>query len=617
MAGLLTSTALQARRHGMLGAPAALAATIFWSRAVSQLHLRHPHEDAFILFRYAEHVARGEGIVFNSTGPHAEGATDFLWMLLLALGARSGVDVALTAAFLNAVGAGLLVGILVHLCFGRRKPGVIDVVFALFVAVSAPFLAGAHSSCDGFSTELYCGLAVLGYGLSVSDFRAALLATPYSALLLGLFRPDGVLLGIAVVAVAAVRKRHHAALLRQLGRHSAVALALGGAYFTWRFNYFGELLPLPLYVKSRGATPLPGLEQNTDWFLYASGLPSVFAVMTVLVLWQRRHGRVSRRSRLMLGATLPALILFAGLLFAHQSQNVDFRFQAPIFSVVLAATLALLSGVLARAKSPGARVFWCALTALALLPALHNGRQVWALDYLDSTAVALGPELDESTLVLTEAGRVPYWTRARVIDVVGLNDPRSAKHPPDRSYIASLRPDVIMYHSAGTLDEAAISLLPPEGAEGEVVRVPAAALASALVEPYRSLLTTVGADFPKQVLPHRFAAAALTNYVTTTDDFDIFLVRYGAGFRHVWAVRRGQPFSASIERTLQESARRPYLSYADAKGIRVGSLPCRLLSGLARHLGPRSLGWPQIPTCDIQGAQPSPVRSRPEPGEAH
>src|SRR5688500_14402398 len=43
----------------------------------------HPEEDAYIMFRYAEHVAQGRGIVFNPAGPPAEGATDFLWMVML------------------------------------------------------------------------------------------------------------------------------------------------------------------------------------------------------------------------------------------------------------------------------------------------------------------------------------------------------------------------------------------------------------------------------------------------------------------------------------------------------------------------------------------------------
>ena len=56
-------------------------------------------------FRYAEHVAEGRGIVFNSGGPPTEGSTDFLWLMLLSASVAIGLDVAIAALALNAMGA--------------------------------------------------------------------------------------------------------------------------------------------------------------------------------------------------------------------------------------------------------------------------------------------------------------------------------------------------------------------------------------------------------------------------------------------------------------------------------------------------------------------------------
>src|SRR5262252_7965859 len=64
-----------------------------------------PNEDALILFKYANNVANGHGVVYFAGGPHAEGATDFLWMLALAGARRVGVDVGVAAAILNALAA--------------------------------------------------------------------------------------------------------------------------------------------------------------------------------------------------------------------------------------------------------------------------------------------------------------------------------------------------------------------------------------------------------------------------------------------------------------------------------------------------------------------------------
>ena len=39
----------------------------------------HPHEDAAILMRYADHFANGHGLVWNIGDDPVDGATDFLF----------------------------------------------------------------------------------------------------------------------------------------------------------------------------------------------------------------------------------------------------------------------------------------------------------------------------------------------------------------------------------------------------------------------------------------------------------------------------------------------------------------------------------------------------------
>ena len=55
---------------------------LFWANVLIYFGAS-PAEDALILFRYAEHLSQGQGIVWNSC-VRAEGATDFLWMIVIA-----------------------------------------------------------------------------------------------------------------------------------------------------------------------------------------------------------------------------------------------------------------------------------------------------------------------------------------------------------------------------------------------------------------------------------------------------------------------------------------------------------------------------------------------------
>ena len=48
-------------------------------------------DDCYISFRYAEHLAKGYGLVWN-VGEYVEGYTHLSWVLLLALGIKLGVS---------------------------------------------------------------------------------------------------------------------------------------------------------------------------------------------------------------------------------------------------------------------------------------------------------------------------------------------------------------------------------------------------------------------------------------------------------------------------------------------------------------------------------------------
>ena len=68
------------------GAGAAMLAGL--AHAVS---LRWTCDDAFISFRYARNLVRGNGLVFN-VGEAVEGYTNFLWTLGVAVGMLLGVE---------------------------------------------------------------------------------------------------------------------------------------------------------------------------------------------------------------------------------------------------------------------------------------------------------------------------------------------------------------------------------------------------------------------------------------------------------------------------------------------------------------------------------------------
>jgi arabinofuranosyltransferase len=61
---------------------------------------RFIQDDAFISFRYAENLVRGEGLVWNQ-GERVEGYSNFLWTILIAGGMKLGFEPVLLSQVLG------------------------------------------------------------------------------------------------------------------------------------------------------------------------------------------------------------------------------------------------------------------------------------------------------------------------------------------------------------------------------------------------------------------------------------------------------------------------------------------------------------------------------------
>src|SRR5262249_6892870 len=72
-------------------ASAGLAALVLALGVVRAARIAWVTDDAYISFRYADHLVRGFGLVFNP-GERVEGYSNFLWTLWCALGLRLGFD---------------------------------------------------------------------------------------------------------------------------------------------------------------------------------------------------------------------------------------------------------------------------------------------------------------------------------------------------------------------------------------------------------------------------------------------------------------------------------------------------------------------------------------------
>ncbi|MBI3889974.1 MAG: hypothetical protein HY303_00430 [Candidatus Wallbacteria bacterium] len=411
-----------------------------------------PLEDAAMLLRYSQHVAAGHGIVWNLGAPPVDGATDFLFMMVVAglawlglavetacrvvtlsshvttvalvyLAARQLYDAprpaaAFSAAFL-AAGPGVFY---VEACFGTP-------FFALWACITWWFAATIAQGRDSVPLEL-------GFGLS--------------ALALGLTRPEGVFLGVFLLA-AVVAARGLQASRRSMATWAFAVGGLGGAYFLWRWHYFGHPLPNPFYRKGGGHLYLDSLRESVRnlvimampfWPAFALGLRSPAS---------RRH---------VLRAAIPTGCFTAIWVLLSQEMNFVWRFQYALLPLLLIEWHAAVGGLAAELKWPPAGglpkatrkslTLALAVAAMSFLMleqwgiAKHRGSR----DGRYEVARVLAPLAGRGyTIATTEAGTLPFYSGWNAIDAWGLNDSWIAHHGGiTEEYLESSRPAVIVFH---------------------------------------------------------------------------------------------------------------------------------------------------------------------------
>lgn len=553
----------------------------FFAIAYGALAAGHPNGDAYILYRYVENTAAGEGIVYNPGGERAEGATDFLWFALLTIAVRLGADVALAAAGLNAIGAALAGWLLAGPCWGGPDRRVW--VRAAFAAIlpAVVFSGGALAAYSGFSSMLYSALILLLYVTAINARGKTWSVIPVLGLVVSLFRPDGVIIAVGFCLIGfwyAWSER----VFRLYLWSCAGCAAVGVLYFLWRWSYFGLLLPLPLYVKQHTSTlagggilaRFAGLEDHMHWLADPQG-PALIAVGLAGLLIYARGWKDAGIRRALLCLT-PVLALLLALSFAAQSQNIQWRFQAPV--QLLLILLLVLAGERCINIGPGRwarRVTGAVIIAVIVPTWLAGLRDVWGQlngkwnTYLEAFAPSFGPDLSKDSVVaVTEAGILPYWSKAHFIDLVGLNTVATAKAPGTVDYLRDIDPDMVFYHTANLLKDGMFR--GPNETSSRIVPISRELLWSALPKTEQDLIKRPIRNYGETGLRTTgYAALLLTRFLSETPGYELYAVDFKGnghyvhiyGFKTDWSLR-AQALNR-LRAAMQPGNYRSYLAVRD------------------------------------------------------
>jgi hypothetical protein len=439
------------------------------------LHYNFVADDAFIAARYARNLAEGNGLVFQP-GEAVEGFTSPLWVLWLGLLGAIGADYVTTMRLMS-LGSAIGAVVLAYLLARRALPAsrrAMSVYAPALVAAAAPVacwaLGGLEQTCFALAV-----LAAVWQSAGPDAPRGQLLREGAISALCVLLRPEGMLVGLGL-GLARVSTG-----TRDSVRASVVAwlpsLAAALALTLWRLGYYGAWLPNTATAKLEpGATAFAHGALYLVAFLGDHGSAPLWILVLAIAAWP--GAPFAARA-----ATAVACLLTLGVVLVGGDGLPMYRFFVPVLPLlaVIAVVVAarVMDSLRARARpvsASGVSILGAsALLALAYSFAqppsslaqfrLYQQQRLVEIPRWREVGLWLAANTPpDATIACVPVGAIGYYSRRRIIDMVGLTDRHIARRKMtagqvghqkhDGPYVLSRRPDILLLGNVQVLDAA-------------------------------------------------------------------------------------------------------------------------------------------------------------------
>ena len=442
----------------------ALALALAVVVAVPLLFTDAPQDDSYISYRYASNFADGHGMVFNAGEEPVEGYTNFLWTLIIALGMGAGIDPEWLGPALGlacTLGTALLLARLVRSLGGSAWFAALGVLlFAVQPTQTVHAAGGLETSM--FAMWLMAGLLPRVAGPRTR--RGDLLSSFFLACA-ALTRPEGMLvfglLEIADAGAALLRRDRFASWLRSALTRALPFGLIVGLHLAWRYSTYGDWVPNTFHAKvGSGATIW---EHGFAYSFRAISDFGLFLMVVPYFLMREGRGRQARAACLLISTVYLVYVGYVG-----GDYMPTYRFLLPVIPLwcgLAASSMSLLGSRLEGRRGPLLAGLLMITLAAVETTAAYSSENFWAdQDDRHLSLVAAGKKLDEALpqeawMAVTNAGRVPYFSRRRCIDMMGLSDRHIAMTEPrenqaqhleghlkgDGGYVLDREPEAIVF----------------------------------------------------------------------------------------------------------------------------------------------------------------------------
>lgn len=456
VSGVSTKNTPDIRRDKRIIVPLALAAIYAVALAGARL-LYAPCDDTYIYLVYAKNYLSGHGLTYN--GMSVQGFTSALWMWLIVLAGKTGLELPTAADALSAGSGAFVLVASWYLCVRLGLGWARSLAAPLLVATTGDFM---FYMSNGLESVFFAGTLAWAVSYLFRESPEKALRSwsmPFVLWLCIVARPEGLIAAVLIYGVLFWDTRKPLLVLRS----GIVLVALVLPVSIWTKTYYGGWLPNTYYAKTgAGFHNVPqGLTYLTNFA--ASIIPVVFLVLYTVIF---------RRATLRRGHAALAIIAAAWILNVTRQGGdnmVGFRALLPIIPILYALTLLMYRSL------PGRQFAWGALVIAIFNTSIYGTGYVkgssWdmsAVQQIEGWRTAHDVRVDigrflnsvlpkDATIAVNAAGVIPYFAERETIDMLGLNNAHIARsgrrdfslpyghQVGDGTYVLSQNPAVIVF----------------------------------------------------------------------------------------------------------------------------------------------------------------------------
>ncbi len=399
---------------------------------------RFIQDDAFISFRYADHFAKGYGLVWNP-GEHIEGYTNFLWTLLLGVGIHFGIEPILLSQLL---GMSFFVICLIatyklsSVLFTSNNLGLLSIcVLGTNYTFSSYATGGLETQMQAALFILMCYYCLSVYISQTWNQNKLIILSLLSAAAI-LTRPDSLLVCAFIFLFTILSIRNNSTTVQQLISPFTILILpiviIIGGWCIWKLHYYGDILPNTFYVKA-GTVSLDSSGAIYCYRFFTSYL--LFPIFFIIFFSLRKFREQMDERILSLGVIVCA---WCSYIVSIGGDFMEFRFFVPIYPLIAIICLWLIFIVLQQ------RIIRIIMTLILLGGTLHHWSMftynteegIETIEMLqghlvnnDEQWITIGKVLGstfnyDSTvrIATTASGAIPYYSKLQTIDMLGMND---------------------------------------------------------------------------------------------------------------------------------------------------------------------------------------------------